>query len=102
MHSLGLDIGSSSVKASLLDVSSGASVASAFSPKTEMKIDAPQPGWAEQDPDQWWKHLKLAVSEVLTSAPVRPEDIGSIGISYQMHGLVVVDRDRNVLRPAII
>ncbi len=102
MHSLGLDIGSSSVKASLIDVSSGASVASAFSPKTEMKIDALQPGWAEQDPGQWWEHLKLAVNEVLTSASVRSEDIGSIGISYQMHGLVLVDRDQNVLRPAII
>ena len=102
MHSLGLDIGSSSVKASLIEASSGASVASAFSPKTEMKIDAPQPGWAEQDPGQWWEHLKLAVSEVLTNASVRSEDIGSIGISYQMHGLVLVDRDQNVLRPAII
>ena len=102
MYLLGLDIGSSSVKASLIEVSSGASVASAFSPKTEMKIDAPQPGWAEQDPGQWWEHLKLAVSEVLTSASVRSEGIGSIGISYQMHGLVLVDRDQNVLRPAII
>ncbi len=102
MHSLGLDIGSSSVKASLIDLSSGASVASAFSPETEMKIDAPQPGWAEQEPGQWWEHLKLAVSKVLASADVRTEDIGSIGISYQMHGLVVVDRGGSVLRPAII
>ncbi len=102
MYLLGLDIGSSSIKASLIDGSSGASVASAFSPKTEMKMDAPQPGWAEQDPGQWWEHLKLAVNEVLTSASVRSEDIGSIGISYQMHGLVLVDRDQNVLRPAII
>jgi xylulokinase len=102
MYLLGFDVGSSSVKASVLDASSGASVASAFSPKTEMKIDAPQPGWAEQDPGLWWEHLKLALSEVLTSAPVRSEDIGSIGISYQMHGLLLVDRDKNVLRPAII
>ena len=102
MHSLGLDIGSSSVKASLIDLSSGRSVASAFSPKAEMEIDSPQPGWAEQDPAVWWKHLKLAVSETLTDAAVGREDIVSIGISYQMHGLVVVDREQNVLRPAII
>jgi xylulokinase len=99
---LGYDIGSSSVKASIIDAETASVVASAFQPKQEMPINAPMTGWAEQDPESWWKNLKLATGDVLQSAEIDPDRIGAIGISYQMHGLVIVDKDYNVLRPAII
>ena len=102
MNLLGIDIGSSSVKASIVDGNTGKSIASAFYPKQEMKITALQPGWAEQSPELWWENLKLAISEVLTSSKTDPKTIESIGISYQMHGLVVVDKNKQVLRPSII
>ncbi|WP_128547936.1 xylulokinase [Larkinella soli] len=102
MYLLGFDVGSSSVKASLVEVETGTAVASAFFPETEMPIDAPQPGFAEQQPEAWWKNACLASKAVLSKASVRPEDVKAIGISYQMHGLVVVDKDLNVLRPSII
>lgn len=99
---LGYDLGSSSVKASILDADSGRIVASAFYPKEEMEIHAPQSGWAEQDPETWWKTLKLATASVLREGKVSADDICSIGISYQMHGLVAVDKNYEVLRPSII
>jgi xylulokinase len=99
---LGYDLGSSSVKASILDADSGTLVASAFQPKQEMEINAPETGWAEQDPDTWWENLKLATRDVLSRAKTDPGKIAAIGISYQMHGLVMVDRDYKVLRPSII
>ncbi len=100
---LGYDVGSSSVKASLLDAGTGCVVAHATSPSDgEMPIDAPAPGWAEQPPALWWDHLKKATGMLLHSGKVVPRDIGGIGISYQMHGLVLVDRHHKVLRPAII
>ena len=102
MFLLGYDIGSSSVKASLVDAYSGKCVASAFYPKQEAEILAPQTGWAEQQPAMWWENLKLATADVLCSSRVNKEDIKAIGISYQMHGLVCVDKDQQVLRPAII
>jgi xylulokinase len=102
MYLLGIDIGSSSVKASIVDGVSGRCVASAFYPKQEMKITALQAGWAEQAPELWWENLKLAIHEVMNISKVEPKTIDSIGISYQMHGLVVVDKDRKVLRPSII
>jgi xylulokinase len=102
MYLLGIDIGSSSVKASILDATTGKVSASAFYPKQEMKITALQPGWAEQAPELWWENLKLAIHEVLSTSKVDPKAINSIGISYQMHGLVVVDKNKNVLRPSII
>jgi xylulokinase len=102
MYLLGVDIGSSSVKASLVDGATGNCVASAFYPKQEMAISALQPGWAEQSPELWWENMKLSIRDVLASTKTDPKNIGAIGISYQMHGLVVVDRDRNVLRPSII
>ena len=89
MHLIGLDIGSSSVKASIISGESGKCLASAFYPKQEMKITAVQSGWAEQKPEQWWKNLKLALKEVLNKSKVDPSTIDSIGISYQMHGLVL-------------
>ena len=102
MYLLGYDIGSSSVKASLVSVDSGKCVASSFFPKTEAEIIAVQPGWAEQDPKSWWENLKLATQAVMAESGVTKDKIAAIGISYQMHGLVCVDKDNKVLRPAII
>ncbi len=102
MYSLGFDIGSSSIKAALLNLETGKLEASAFSPKTEMPITATKPGWAEQDPNMWWDNLKLATAEVLSSTNVKRDQIVAIGISYQMHGLVIVDKKNQVLRPSII
>ena len=102
MHILGFDIGSSSVKVSLIEGESGNCLSSSFYPKQEMSILAKQPGWAEQEPEQWWENLKLALRDVLQNSGVDPRTIDSIGISYQMHGLVLVDKNQNVLRPSII
>ena len=102
MYLLGYDIGSSSVKASLVNAESGKCVSSAFFPKTEAEIIAVKPGWAEQNPENWWENLKQATQAVLAESRVDAADIKAIGISYQMHGLVCVDKDQNVLRPAII
>ena len=102
MYLLGYDIGSSSVKVSLVDAQSGRCVASAFYPKSEAAIIANKPGWAEQEPSSWWENLKLATADVLAASAADPKDIKAIGISYQMHGLVCVDKDLNVLRPSII
>ena len=101
MYSLGFDVGSSSIKVSLLDIASGRCVASTMNPKSEAPIHAPQKGWAEQDPDSWWRYLCEGVQELRAAG----HDLGkvrSIGISYQMHGLVAVDRDVRPVREAII
>lgn len=102
MYLLGFDVGSSSVKVSVLDGINGKCVASAFYPKQEMEISARQAGWAEQEPEMWWENLKKATQEIFANSSLRAEDIGAIGISYQMHGLVAIDQYRNVLRPSII
>ena len=102
MYLLGYDIGSSSVKASLVDAASGKCVASAFYPKTEAPILAVKQGWAEQNPESWWTNLKLATQAVLHESGADGRNIKAIGISYQMHGLVCVDCEQRVLRPAII
>ncbi len=102
MQFLGLDVGSSSVKASVIDGESGACLASAFYPKKEMEITAPRQGWAEQHPDLWWENMKMAIKAVLATQGVDKEKIGGIGISYQMHGLVCVDKNGEVIRPSII
>jgi xylulokinase len=99
---LGIDLGSSSVKASVIDGESGKCMVTAFYPKDEMKIIAQKPGWAEQDTEIWWKNLKAAISECTAKLGQKKNDIGAIGISYQMHGLVTVDNINKVLRPAII
>ena len=101
MKTLGIDIGSSSVKASVMDAHTGEAQASAFFPKREMEIKAEQPGWAEQSPESWWKNLALAVQSVLATG-VKPDEVKAIGISYQMHGLVLVDESLNAIRDAII
>ena len=102
MYLLGYDIGSSSVKVSLINAESGVSVASSFAPQQEMPIQAVRSGWAEQDPDMWWKYAKEVTREVMASSGVNAREIKAIGISYQMHGLVLVGKDGKVLRPAII
>lgn len=99
---LGYDIGSSSVKASLVDAQTGGRVASAFFPKSEAPIKAVRTGWAEQNPADWWSYLKAATAEVMAASGAKGSDVAAIGISYQMHGLVCVDKEGNVLRPAII
>ncbi|HMJ68465.1 MAG TPA: FGGY family carbohydrate kinase [Cyclobacteriaceae bacterium] len=99
---LGIDLGSSSIKASLVDAGSGATVAAAQSPKEEMAMKAVQPGWAEQEPDLWWEHARNAIHASLKAAKITNTDILAIGISYQMHGLVCVDKNKKVLRPSII
>lgn len=102
MYFLGYDIGSSSVKVCLVEAENGKIIASDFYPKEEMKIMAVKPGWAEQEPEDWWKNLKLAHESVMKSSGAKAEDIKAIGITWQMHGLVIVDKDKNVLRPSII
>ena len=102
MYLLGFDIGSSSVKAALVEVSTGRVVASDFFPKTEAPIKALQAGWAEQDPADWWARVRQATASVLNQSGIKGADIAAIGISYQMHGLVAIDCDRRVLRDAII
>jgi xylulokinase len=99
---LGLDIGSSSIKASIVDASTGKTMASAQSPAEEMPMLAVQPGWAEQDPEMWWTHAVLSVRDALRRSGVSGDSVGAIGISYQMHGLVVVGKDHKPLRPSII
>lgn len=102
MYLLGYDIGSSSVKASLVNAETGKTVASDFYPKTEAEIIAVKAGWAEQRPQQWWDCLKHATASIMASSGIDPKEIKAIGISYQMHGLVLVDKDKQPLRPAII
>ncbi len=102
MYLLGFDIGSSSVKVSLVQEETGKCIGNAFAPKKEMEIIALQSGWAEQKPETWWENLKLATSEVLSIANIKADEIKAIGISYQMHGLVLVDKDKNLLRSSII
>jgi xylulokinase len=100
MFLLGLDLGSSAVKASLFDAASGRVVSAAQSPQHEMPIAAPQPGWAEQDPAMWWEHASLAIRAAVAGHDA--SKIAAIGISYQMHGLVTLDANHQPVRPAII
>ena len=102
MYFLGYDLGSSAVKACLLDAELSRGVARSTYPDREMTIAAPRPGWAEQHPDSWWDAAKIATERLLASASITPSEIGGIGISYQMHGLVIVDEQGKPLRPSII
>lgn len=99
---LGLDIGSSSIKASLVDAETGKTIAAAQSPSEEMPMLAVYPGWAEQDPEMWWTHLKDSVNKCFQKSGAKGDQVAAIGISYQMHGLVLVDKDMKALRPSII
>ena len=99
---LGFDVGSSSVKASLVNADTGKCVATAFYPEKEAPIMAVKAGWAEQDPQMWWDNAKLSLKKIMADAQIKGEDIKAIGISYQMHGLVCVDKNLQALRPSII
>ena len=100
MYSLGIDVGSSSVKVSLLDIESGKCVCSSTNPKVEAPIIAEQKGWAEQDPQSWWNYLCDGVTQMAATHDM--SKVASIGISYQMHGLVAVDKDCKPVRNSII
>lgn len=102
MYSIGYDLGSSSIKAALIETASGKTVAIDTEPEGEMGMLSPQPNWAEQDPNYWWKLVCVVTKKLLKKAFVDPKKIESIGIAYQMHGLVVVDKSGNPLRNAII
>ena len=99
----GIDLGSSSVKVSLLEAESGQCIASAHYPETEAPIKALQAGWAEQRPDDWWEYFKQALGKLrIKNEELRIDGVAAIGISYQMHGLVCLDKDLQPLRDAII
>ncbi len=102
MYLLGYDIGTSSVKASIVDSESGRCVATDFFPKVEAPIKALHQGWAEQNPENWWQYLKDVTASVLSISKVNPKDIKAIGFSFQMHGLVCIDKEGKLLRNAII
>ena len=99
---LGIDIGTSSVKVSVVDVATQKTIASAQYPDEESPILAVKPGWAEQSPDMWWQHTRKAIEHCHQTKAYDPQAISAIGIAYQMHGLVLVDKDRQVLRDSII
>jgi xylulokinase len=102
MFSIGYDIGSSSIKCAVLDCESGKTVAHGSHPAEEMEIQSPKPGWAEQDPEVWWRYVITLTRRLLQENRINPTLIKAIGISYQMHGLVIVDQQQRVLRPSII
>lgn len=102
MYLIGYDIGSSSIKAALVDSETGKTLGIAQYPDSEMDIISRQQGWAEQQPELWWENIGHATKRLLEKTSVNTADIKGIGISYQMHGLVLVDKDEHVLRPSII
>ena len=99
---LGIDIGTSSIKVSVVDAASQQCIASAQYPETESEINSQHPGWAEQSPLMWWEHVQKAILKVNATKKYDPLDIGAIGISYQMHGLVCIDKNQDILRDSII
>lgn len=102
MYLLGYDIGTSSVKVAIVDGATGRCVASDFYPKSEAPIKSLRSGWAEQHPDDWLEYLVAATRGALAQTDINPADIKAIGFSYQMHGLVAIDKEGRVLRDAII
>ena len=99
---LGLDVGSSSVKASLVDVATGEMAGTAFWPQSEAPIKALRTGWAEQSPQMWWDNMKTALGKAMQQAGAKGSEVKAVGISYQMHGLVCVDKNGEALRDSII
>ena len=102
MYTIGYDIGSSSIKASIVNIDSGEVFMTSKYPDSEMAINSKKAGWAEQDPEIWWDAVCILTKSLLLKGNINPSLILAIGISYQMHGLVLVDKDQKVLRPAII
>ena len=99
---LGIDIGTSSIKASVVDAATQQCIASAQYPETENEIISKQNGWAEQSPEMWWQQVQQVILKVNAQNLYNPKDIKAIGIAYQMHGLVCIDKHKNVLRDSII
>jgi xylulokinase len=99
---LGIDIGTSSIKVAVIDAATQKCISSAKYPEDELGIISPHPGWAEQSPDMWWEHVQLAILKLHAQQKYETKDIAAIGIAYQMHGLVMVDAEQNVLRNSII
>ncbi len=99
---LGIDIGTSSIKVAVVDAQTQQVISSAQYPEQESLIISKQPGWAEQSPDMWWQHVQLAFELCKKNGKFNPPDISSIGIAYQMHGLVLVDKEQQLIRDSII
>ena len=96
MYLIGYDLGTSSIKAALVEAESGKTIGVVQYPEEEMEVIAHQSGWAEQDPENWWECICKATQKLLAKTNCLPQTIKSIGISYQMHGLVVVDKNYKV------
>ncbi|TZF99165.1 carbohydrate kinase (plasmid) [Chryseobacterium panacisoli] len=101
MKFIGYDVGSSSIKASIVD-DQGKLIAHAKYPEHEMLIDSPKAGWAEQNPDEWWQNLRILTQKIIAESKIHKNEIKGIGISYQMHGLVLIGKDKQVLCPSMI
>lgn len=99
---LGIDIGTSSVKASIINAETQDVITSSQYPEVESTVISLHPGWAEQAPDMWWQHVQTAILMCNSTGKYNPLDIAAIGIAYQMHGLVMVNKDQKVLRNSII
>ena len=99
---LGIDIGTSSIKVSVIMAQTQQCICTAQYPETESEIISLKPGWAEQSPDTWWEHVQLAILKLNAQQKYNPQDIAAIGIAYQMHGLVMVNKEQQVLRNSII
>ncbi len=102
MYLLGIDVGTSSIKVAVVDVSTQKSVATVQYPEEESEIKSVKPGWAEQSPMDWWHNAQQAILKLNALSLFDPKEVGAIGIAYQMHGLVVVDQNQEVLRDSII
>ena len=98
----GIDVGTSSIKLSVVDASTKKIIHTCSFPETENEIISTSPGYAEQDPEHWWYCTKQVIKMANATKKYNPLDISAIGISYQMHGLVILDKDKQVLRPSII
>ncbi|SMD16031.1 xylulokinase [Pedobacter nyackensis] len=99
---LGIDLGTSSIKISVVDSSSGAVIATSSYPPVESEIITLKSGWAEQSPEMWWTHVQEAIFQCHQQHQYNPADVAAIGIAYQMHGLVIVDKAQRSLRNSII
>jgi xylulokinase len=102
MYYLGIDLGSSSVKVALVEKVTGKSVAVVNEPEKEMDMLALHSGWAEQQPEDWWKHVCAGITKIKKKCNISSDQIDGIGISYQMHGLVLLDKEGKSLRNSII
>src|SRR5512141_1830704 len=95
---LGIDVSTTGAKALLIDPA-GQVVATASTPLT---LQTPKPLWSEQDPHEWWRGTAASIRKALAEAGVTGEEVAAVGLTGQMHGLVLLDARRQVLRPAIL